>query len=247
MRHSQMIFVGLVGLCSLVCSSGGAVIKDPSIGQDTDINATSPKKRDPKKKRPMKRTPSSAERKDPLPIVSAPIPSTAEATPTPNKTPPPTSTAPVLPSAPQKFTGTVKRLCHPVKGKHFYLNARWKKGGVSDIVAYRIYVNGKCEKQITATRKPCFQVLRHTRHVRKAYEIASIDKNGNESGRTRLAVKYRKIDEPLCACCIPGGTINLRQLTPEYLHTLSKERIIELMQQLRKEVQAAHTHGDQHP
>jgi hypothetical protein len=249
-RHLQTMSAWVIGLCAVVaCSNASAEVSDTPPDQCNSVENGPTTKREPKKRGPKKRKPLNADRREESPPL---IPAVSEAPvqppsfPTPilpqipqNALPQSSTKAPtviVLPPQPKKFHGIVKRLCHPLKGKYFFLKARWKKGMSSDVVAYRVYVNGICEKVIRATKKACLQVLRHTRHVKKKYEIAAVDKNGNESGRTRLEVSYGKGHEPLCACRIAQCTTDLRQLTPEYLQTLSKERIIDLIQDLRSQV-----------
>ena len=253
LRLSQAISVWLIGLCAVfACASMCAAGSDPSSEQTSTADSGPSKKEEPKKKTPKKRGPKKRESQaaDPKQETPPTVPVTTEAvTPapqapvtqvsTPSSTPqtpsqPQPATATVLPNPPTKFHGVVQRLCHPVKGKYFFLKVRWKNGASPDIVAYRLYVNGRCEKVIPVTKKTCLQVLRHTRRVHKIYELSTVDKNGNESTKTRLEVQYGKPHEPVCGCQIAQYSSEFRQLTPEYLKTLSKPRIIALIQDLRQ-------------
>jgi hypothetical protein len=252
-RYPQTFFVCLIGLCTIAMNSNAsAVVKDIQGGQGNDIENGTSKKSEPKKRGPKKRNPQNTDRSEGNPttspaaavdVVQAPnllAPPPLPPTPSPVLPEPlAPSLGEVLPDAPKGFCGFVKRLCHPLKGKYFFLNAHWKKDVFQNVVAYRLYVNGRYEKLISAAKKPCLQVLRHTRLVHKIYEISAVDKNGNESGRTPLVVRYGRKLEPLCMCRVAYFTTDFRKLTPEYLRTLHKERIIDLIQQLRKELIAA--------
>jgi hypothetical protein len=277
-RYNPSFSVWLIGLFAMVSASPVTAESSESFAdQDSDITASSSKKKEAKKRKPRKRAPhlvvvkednavARPETASPMPeavseplLQQEPLATTDSQNVIPEQVQAPSSTistqdeqtnstptVTLLPNPPKKFQGVVRRLCHPVKGKKFFLDIRWKKGSSQNIAAYKVYVNGRCEKEILATKKPSFQVLRHTRDVRKVYEIASVDKNGQESPKVPLVVTRKPSHEPLCSCRVSGYSTDVSILTSEYLNTLTKEQIINLFQKVRTEILKAQERSEKH-
>ena len=80
----------------------------------------------------------------------------------------------------------------------------------------------------------------------KVYEISSVDKDGNESSKKPIDVSKKSSHVPLCACRIRGCVTDFTNLTPEYLYTLTKEQIIDVLQKVRTEVLKAQDRSEKH-